>query len=74
MRTSLALSSSMDAKSTLHRAGMMSVSPCLIANSAAGEHHHQLRVFLSEFEVFHRIFLSRRKPLFAIFSVSSDSS
>ena len=28
---------SLDAKSTLHRAGMMSVRPCLMANSAAGQ-------------------------------------
>ena len=36
VRISLAWSSSIDAKSTLHRAGMISVRPCRIANSAAG--------------------------------------
>ena len=37
VRTSRAWISSMDAKSTLQSAGMMSVNPCFMANSAAGQ-------------------------------------
>lgn len=36
LRTSLACSNSMDAKSTLHKAGIMSVNPNCLANSATG--------------------------------------